>query len=64
MRIKVLLPKREHARHHLEDNVSYTFLNSVTNPLVDFIAKMFFTGYKNKTDLHYAKYFGSNMPRR
>jgi len=63
MRIKLLLPKREHARHHLKDNVSYTFLNGVTNPLVDFIAKMFFTGYKNKTDLHYAKYSASNMPR-
>ena len=63
MRIKLLLPKREHARHHLEDNVSYTFLNSITNPLLDFIAKMFSTGYKNKTDLHYAKYSASNMPR-
>ena len=63
IRIKLLLPKREHARHHLEDNVSYTFLNGVTNPLVDFIAKMFFAGYKNKTDLHYANYSASNMPR-
>jgi hypothetical protein len=61
IRIKLLLPKREHARHHLEDNVSYTFLNGVTNPLVDFIAKMFFAGYKNKTDLHYANYSASNM---
>ncbi len=64
MRIKLLLPKREHAKHHLEDNVSYTFLNGLTNPLVDFIAKMFSTGYKNQTDLHYAKYSGSDMPRR
>jgi len=63
IRIKLLLSKREHARHHVKDNVSYTFLNGVTDPLVDFIAKMFFTGYKNKTDLHYAKYSGSNMPR-
>jgi len=61
--IKLLLPKRKHARHHLEDNSSYTFLNGVTNPLVDFIARMFFAGYKNKTDLHYAKYSGPNMPR-
>jgi hypothetical protein len=64
MRIKLLLPKREHAKHHLEDNVSYTFLNGATNPLVDFIAKMFSAGYKNKTDLHYAKYLGSDVPRR
>lgn len=62
-RIKLLLPKREHARHHLEDNVSYTFLNGIANPLVDFIAKIFFAGYKNKTDLHYANYSASNMPR-
>lgn len=59
MRIKLLLPKREHARHHLKDNVSYTFLNGLTNPIVDFIAKTFFAGYKNKTDLHYAKYSGA-----
>jgi len=64
MRIKLLLPKREHARHHLADNVSYTFLNGATNPLMDFIAKTFSTGYKNKTDLHYAKYSGSDAPRR
>jgi len=64
IRIKLLLSKRVHARHHVKDNVSYTFLNGVTDPLVDFIAKMFFTGYRNKTDLHYAKYSGSNMPRR
>jgi hypothetical protein len=62
--IKLLLSKREHAKHHIKDNVSYTFLNGITNPLVDFIAKMFFTGYKKKTDLHYAKYSESNMPRR
>ena len=63
MRIKLLLPKREHAKHHLEDNLSYTFLNSVTNPPINFIAKIFSAGYKNKTDLHYAKYSASNMPR-
>jgi hypothetical protein len=60
-RIKLLLPKRQHATHHLNDNVSYTFLNGVTDPLVDVIARKFFTGYKNKTDLHYAKYSGSTM---
>jgi hypothetical protein len=63
IRAKLLLSKREHAKHHLEDNISYTFLNGVTNPLVDFFAKMSFTGYKDKTDLHYAKYSTANMPR-
>lgn len=61
--IKLLLPKREHARHHLENNVSYTFLNGMANPVVDFIARIFFAGYKNKTDLHYATYSASNMSR-
>jgi hypothetical protein len=62
--IKLLLPKRQHATHHLQDNISYTFLNGVTDPLVDLIARRFFTGYKNKTDLHYAMYSGPDSPRR
>lgn len=62
-RIKLLLPKRQHATHHLQDNVSYTFLNGVTDPLVDFIARRYFPGYKNNTDLHYARYAGLNRPR-
>jgi len=64
MRIRILLPKREHARHHLQDNQSYTFLNGLTNPLVDLIARTFCAGYKHKTDLHYATYSGSSLPRR
>jgi hypothetical protein len=60
-RIKLLLPEQEHARHHREDNVSYTFLNGMTNPLVDFIAGFFSAGYKNGTDLHYAKYSAPNV---
>jgi hypothetical protein len=64
MRIRLLLPKREHARHHLQDNQSYTFLNGLTNPLIDFIARRFYTGYKHNTDLHYATYSGSTLPRR
>lgn len=63
IRIKLLLSKRVHARHHVNDNVSYAFLNGLTDPPLDYIAKIFFTGYKNKTDLHYAKYSGSDLPR-
>jgi len=55
-RAGLLLGKKRHARHHLEDNVSYTFLNAFTDPLVDLIAAKFYPGYKNGTDLHYAKY--------
>lgn len=55
-RCRLLLDKRLHARHHLEDNVSYTFLNALTDPLADLVAKRFYPGYKRGTDLHYAEY--------
>lgn len=55
-RAGLLLGKRRHTRHHLEDNVSYAFLNAFTDPLVDLVAAKFYPGYKNGTDLHYAKY--------
>ncbi len=63
-RIKLLLTKRQHALHHLQDNMSYTFLNGLTDPLVNRIARRYFIGYKNSTDLHYATYTGTNLPRR
>jgi hypothetical protein len=63
-RIKLLLTKRQHALHHLQDNMSYTFLNGLTDPLVNRIARRYFPGYKNNTDLHYATYTGGNLPRR
>jgi len=59
----LLLPKRRHAKHHLEDNVSYTFLNGVTDPLVDMIARSYSAGYKNGTDLHYSKYITRAVAR-
>ena len=52
----LLLDMRRHARHHLQDNVSYAFLNAFTAPLLDPIAAKFYPGYKNNTDLHYAGY--------
>ncbi|KAF0125468.1 MAG: hypothetical protein FD189_1561 [Elusimicrobia bacterium] len=55
-RAGLLLDKRRHARHHRDDNVSYTFLNAWTDPLVDRVAARFYAGYKNGTDLHYAAY--------
>ena len=63
-RIKLLLTKRQHALHHLQDNMSYTFLNGLTDPLVNRIARRYFAGYKNTTDLHYATYTSVNVPRR
>lgn len=55
-RCRILLDKRVHARHHLQDNVSYTFLNALTDPLADKVAQIFYPGYKRGTDLHYADY--------
>ncbi len=50
----ILLGKRHHAAHHLQDNVSYAFLNGLTDPLLNRIAARFSRGYKQHTDLHYA----------
>ncbi|ACD95765.1 fatty acid desaturase CarF family protein [Trichlorobacter lovleyi] len=52
----ILLSKRHHARHHLQDNISYAFLNGVTDPLLNLIAARIYKGYKQTTDLHYATY--------
>ena len=53
---RILLSKRHHAVHHLQDNVSYAFLNGLTDPLLNPIARRVFTGYKQNTDLHFATY--------
>ncbi len=63
-RIKLLLPKRQHAAHHLQDNISFTFLNGITDPLVNVIARRYFPGYKTTTDLHYAMYSSRTLARR
>ncbi|MBI5211364.1 MAG: hypothetical protein HY927_15425 [Elusimicrobia bacterium] len=55
-RAGLLLPKRHHARHHAGDNLGYAFLNGITNPLLDMIARTCCSGYKNGTDLHFARY--------
>lgn len=55
-RIGLLLPKRHHAWHHREDNRNYAFLNGFTDPLINLLAARFYPGYKNTTDLHYARY--------
>ena len=62
-RAGLLLSKRRHGRHHLYDNVGYTFLNGITDPVVDLIArKVYVTGYKTGTDLHYASYACASRP--
>jgi hypothetical protein len=60
----LLLSKKRHARHHLQDNCNYTFLNGFTDPLVNLIAKRFCGGYKHRSDLHFARYSGLDRDSR
>ena len=54
--IGILLSQEHHSPHHEEDNMNYAFLNGVSDPLINLIARTFFTGYKNTTDQHFVKY--------
>ncbi|HEY5957021.1 MAG TPA: fatty acid desaturase CarF family protein [Polyangiaceae bacterium] len=63
-RVGLLLSSRYHGRHHREDNVQYAFLNGMTDPLLDWIAKRFYSGYKSTTDRHFAQYFGKGTENR
>jgi sterol desaturase/sphingolipid hydroxylase (fatty acid hydroxylase superfamily) len=56
--IGLLLSKKHHAGHHLQDNTNYAFLNGMSDPLLNWIASRWFKGYKQSTDLHYAFYAG------
>jgi len=60
----LLLSKKHHASHHLNDNNGYAFLNGFTDPPLDLIAKKFCKGYKNHTDLHFACYEVQNAESR
>jgi hypothetical protein len=63
-RAGLFLSKKRHARHHLEENVQYAFLNGMTDPLLNVIARKLFRGYKDTTDRHYAAYTGSGTANR
>jgi hypothetical protein len=63
-RLGLILSTRYHAKHHREDNVQYAFLNGMTDPLLNFIAKRYYSGYKTTTDTHYANYRGSDTENR
>lgn len=62
--MRVLLPIRHHMLHHTQDNVNYTFLNGMTDPLLNVIARFMSKGYKNTTDTHYAQYTGAGTANR
>ena len=55
-KLRILLPIGHHGKHHASDNMNYAFLNGVTDTVLNIIARKFFQGYKNNTDLHYATY--------
>jgi len=63
-KIGLLLSKKHHGKHHLEDNVNYAFLNGMSDGLINFIAKVVYPGYKNTTDKHYILYVGNDTKNR
>lgn len=55
---RILLHPDHHRVHHESDNTHYAFLNGMTNPLVNFIAKRVCpAGYVTTTDAHSAPYY-------
>jgi len=63
-KIRLILNKKHHAIHHINDNVNYAFLNGISDPLINVIAKIFYKGYKNGTDKHYEDYQGNDTKNR
>lgn len=63
-RAGLLLSMRHHAPHHREENVNYAFLNGMTDPLLNAIARRWGRGYRRGTDLHYLAYTGAGTSNR
>ena len=63
-KIRVLIPKEYHAKHHQNDNRQYAFLNGMSDVVLDFIARRYFRGYKKASDLHYGRYEGVDTENR
>lgn len=55
-RVWILLPKQHHMQHHRVDNVNYAFLNGMSDPFINWIARNFYIGYRSGTELHTALY--------
>ena len=53
---RILLSLKHHRIHHTQDNMNYAFLNGVSDPLLNIIARRFFKGYKDRSDRHVATY--------
>lgn len=55
---RILLHPDHHWVHHKADNTHYSFLNGMTNPLVNFIAKRAYPrGYVTTTNAHSSPYY-------
>ena len=63
-KIKLLLPMEHHINHHKNDNQSYAFLNGTSDFLLDRIAKQFYNGYKEHSDLDATTYRGEDTGNR
>lgn len=61
---RIILSKKHHRHHHNKDNVNYAFLNGMTDPLINIIAKFCYSGYKNSSDLHVMAYKGKQTGNR
>lgn len=53
---RILLSLKHHRLHHVKDNINYAFLNGVSDPLLNIIARYYFKGYKQNSDIHVAAY--------
>jgi len=63
-KIRILLPEKHHAKHHVDDNTHYAFLNGVTDPLINFIAGKLCAGYRHHADLHALAYMDRQTRNR
>lgn len=62
-RCGILLNPQIHRKHHQQDNINYTFLNGCTDFIVNYIARKWYKGYKNRADLHSQLYTGQTGNR-
>lgn len=53
---RLLLPMKHHRLHHQQDNMNYAFLNGMSDPLLNIIARYCYKGYKNHSDKHVTAY--------
>ena len=59
----ILLPQKHHFIHHKNDNINHAFMNGMTDPILNVIAKNVYGGYVSNTDQHY-KYYKKQTTNR